>query len=297
MMRIDPTLSLIWRTPTSIQIGFPDAVVVTELTALEERLLVALRTGCNLEAYYGMGATLGASRTQCDTFADRISPSFEKTAARRARIGIDYVGSDGSGETATALANLLATVCDVRSVNAANVPHQRLAADHRIHSSKRTARGGCEGTSWQPDLVIVLAHFAITPARAGVWLRREIPHMAVIVGDRTTRIGPLVQAGRGPCLSCVEMLTCDADPTRTAMLAQLASRPCSGASPLVNAEIATVATRVVQAHMDLSRDDSLEPGEVLKLDASTGLWTNEKISMCSRCSCRALPENGTAAAA
>lgn len=220
---------------------------------------------------------------QCDAFAARFEASFESRRPRRLRVGID-----GVGRLAETIARLLAHEHDVRSVNAASVGHERLAPDTRVHSQRR-ARMARDGDGWRPDLVIVVAAYAITPARAGVWLRREIPHLGVIVGDRTSRVGPLVRAGEGPCLSCVEMEAVDADPARVAMLAQLVGKPCGGENALVCTELAGVVARVVASGLDV--------GENLELDGTTGLWTTESLSTCSRCSCRALPENGTATAA
>lgn len=283
MMRIDPTLCLVWRTPTTVQIGFPKAVVVAEVTAVEEHLLVALRAGCNTVALHGLGRGLGLTPAQCDAFAARFEESFESRRARRMRVGVD-----GVGRLAETIVRLLAHEHDVRCVNAADVGHERLAPDTRVHSQRR-ARAARESDGWRPDLVIVVGTYAITPARAGVWLRREIPHVGVVVGDRTSRVGPLVTAGDGPCLSCIEMQAVDTDPARVAMLAQLVGKPCGGENALVCTELAGVVARVVTS--------GLEPGECLELDATTGLWTSESLSTCSRCSCRALPENGTATAA
>ena len=39
MMRIDPALSLMWRTPTTVQIGFPTPVVIAELTPAQAATL------------------------------------------------------------------------------------------------------------------------------------------------------------------------------------------------------------------------------------------------------------------
>jgi hypothetical protein len=282
MIRIDPTLSLVWRTPTTVQIGFPLAVVTAELTPVEEHLLVALRAGCNWAALYGLGQTLGISRNECERFVARFELSLEHSAPRR-RVGID-----GSGACAEALVRLLSHSFDVRTVNAASIAPERLAPDTRVHSQKR-ARAARESDGWRPDIVVVVSSYAITAARAGVWLRREIPHLGVVTGDRTSRVGPLVTAGNGPCLSCVEMQAMDSDPARAAMLAQLLGKPCGGESALVCAELATVVTRVIAS--------GLQPGEVLELDVATGLWTGESISTCSRCSCRALPRSEMVTAA
>ena len=287
MMRIDPALSLMWRTPTTVQIGFPTPVVIAELTPVEEHLLVALRAGCNSTAFYGLGRTLGLSEQACDAFAARMRPSFETRRSSRLRVGID-----GIGRCAETLVRLLSQSFDVRSVTAADVSHERLAADTRVHSQQR-ARAARTSDGWRPEIVVIIANYALTGARAGVWLRREIPHLAVILGDRTSRIGPLVHAGDGPCLSCVEMHAMDADPARAAMLAQLYGKPCGGETALACAEISTVVARVLSAEVE----GGLAAGEVLDLDGTTGLWTSGSTSTCSRCSCRALRENETVTAA
>jgi hypothetical protein len=275
MMRIDPRLSLVWRTPDTVQIGFPVAVVAAKLTPAQEHLLVALRAGANDSALYGLAKTRGISREDCAAFVEVLRPAFEPPHTPRVRVGVD-----GHGAAAEAIVRLLSSTCDVRWVNAASVAHERLSPDRRIPSAAR-ARAEREGQPWRPDLVVVIATFAISQARCGVWLRREIPHLGVVIGDSVSRVGPLVHAGVGPCLSCVEMQAADADPSRAAMLSQLHGKPSGGENTLVSAELATVVTRVASL--------GLAVGEVLELDAATGLWTSESISTCLRCSCRALP--------
>jgi hypothetical protein len=288
MMRIDPTLSLSWRTPTSIQIGFPRAVVTTEVTAVEEHLLVALRSGVNETALAGLAATLNVSRSFCDAFIDRVRPAVVDEAAPRLRVGID-----GTGVTAEWIARVLRERCDVRAVNAASVDHERLAPDRRIPTARRSKQES-ETKPWRPDLVVIVGEFAISPARSGVWLRREIPHLAVVVGDRDARVGPLVRAGSGPCLVCVELSSVDADPARVAMLSQLAGKPSGGATDLVSCEIAARVARIVDG---VTGNRHIPPGEYFDMDSATGQWTSGLASHCSRCSCQALRENATAVAA
>lgn len=279
MLRIDPALSLIWRTPTSIQIGFPTPVVRTEISPAEEHLLVALRAGANWTSLLGLGSIHGLTPDACRAFVHRIEPAFQAPPQRRQRVGID-----GHGTTAEAIARLLSNRCDVRFINAAMVGPERLAPDRRISATKR-ARIERERDQWRPEVVVVVGAYAISGARSGVWLRREIPHLGVVIGDREARVGPLVRAGESPCLSCVEMTAMDVDPARLAMLAQLTGKPCGGESALVGAEVATIVARVLV--------DQLEPAEVMRLDSVTGLWTAERSSTGSRCSCRALRESET----
>ncbi|MEN9752265.1 MAG: hypothetical protein RLZZ600_1312 [Actinomycetota bacterium] len=293
MMRIDPSLSLVWRTPDTVQIGFPTSVVTAKLTPAQEHLLVALRAGSNTLALYGLGATLGLTRDECDAFAAVLKPAFTNDRPpARLRVAVD-----GHGPSAEAILRLLGTFCDARFANAAGIKHERMSVDRRI---SRTARARAEKASevnpeWRPDFAVLVDTYAVTNARCGVWLRRDIPHLSVVLGDTVSRVGPLVRPDTGPCLSCVEMNALDADSSRAAMLAQLHGKPCGGETALVSTELATVVARVIQA----SRGDGLglAAGEVLELDATTGLWTSESTSTCSRCSCRVLPGSEKPAAA
>jgi hypothetical protein len=291
-MRIDPLLSLVWRTPETVQVGFPVAVVTATLTPAQEHLLVALRSGSNASALYGLARTLGITRAECDSFVDTLRPAFAPVGRSRLRVGVD-----GSGQTAVAIARLLATSCDVRSVNAASVSHRRLAVDRRLSRAARERAAKAESLepTWRPDVVVLVDTYAVTSARCGVWLRREIPHLSVIIGDTVSRVGPFVRPGDGPCLSCVEMNAIDADNSRPAILAQLLGKPSGGESALVSAELAAVVARAVLAGE--SEESSLAVGEALELDSATGLWTGVSISTCSRCSCRALPGIETTAVA
>ena len=291
-MRIDPQLSLAWRTPDTVQIGFPVAVVIATLTPAQEHLLVALRSGSNASALHGLAKTLGVSRAECDEFVELMRPAFALVGGTRLRVGVD-----GSGQTAVAIARLLSSFCEVRSVNASSVSHERLAVDRRLSRAarERAAKAEALEPAWRPNVVVLVDTYAVTNARCGVWLRREIPHLSVVIGDTVSRVGPLVRPGAGPCLSCVEMNLMDADPSRPAILAQLLGKPSGGESALVSAELASVVARVVRAGE--SDENSLAVGEALELDAATGLWTGVSISTCSRCSCRALPRIETTAVA
>src|SRR5690606_35600741 len=54
------------------------------------------------------------------------------------------------------------------------------------------------------DLGIIVDHFAIRPEAHSTWLRHDVPHLPVVWGDRSVRIGPIIEPGHGPCLHCLE---------------------------------------------------------------------------------------------
>ncbi len=272
MLRIDPALALVWRTPTCVQVGVPDPVVVAELAPAQEHLLVAVRAGVSAVALDAIGRMQGLSAADVADFVALFDASLERPAVARLRVGVDGVGA-----TADWIGHLLGSFCEVRAVNSAP-------------------------PSWKPDLVVVLGAFAIAPARAGAWLSRDVPHLAVVLADRSVRVGPLVRPGRSACVTCGELARADADPSWRGILAQLHGKPAGVESVLVAVEVASVVARWVQEFVRGAGDgdDSFEAdgrSEVLTLDATTGLWTSDVTSPWPKCSCLALPENGMADAA
>ncbi len=142
------------------------------------------------------------------------------------------------------------------------------------------------------DAAVIVARFAITPARHGAWLRRDIPHLPVVFGDRFVRIGPFIEPGDGPCLHCIELERVDADPAWPAMATQLAGKNAAAETTLGSADAATRATRILAARL-VGSPGGLSASSSILVDESSGLvsafahWIHED------CRCRSLPENVT----
>jgi hypothetical protein len=100
-----------------------------------------------------------------------------------------------------------------------------------------------ESDASAPDLAVVVAGWLVAAEDHGTWLRRDIPHLPVVVGDADVTIGPLVEPGTGPCLYCVQLSKTDADPAWPAIATQLWSRPAPDLSRLAIAEAAAFAAR------------------------------------------------------
>jgi len=94
-------------------------------------------------------------------------------------------------------------------------------------------------------LAVIAAPWVIQPARYLPFLRRDVPHLAVVFDDTGARIGPLVEPGRGPCLRCLDLTRRDADAAWPAIAAQLAGRPAASRTPRAELDASAVATAVV----------------------------------------------------
>ena len=107
---------------------------------------------------------------------------------------------------------------------------------------------------------MLVAHHVVRPARYGYWLRRDVPHLAVVFGDTTLTVGPFVQPGaEAPCLCCLDLARQDADPAWQAIATQLAYRPPSSEEPVARLLGAAVAGSAIDRWLrtgesGLSRD-------------------------------------------
>ena len=98
-----------------------------------------------------------------------------------------------------------------------------------------------------PSLAVIVAGWVISPEDHGSWLRRDIPHLPVVIGDGGVTVGPLVEPGSGPCLYCVQLTRTDDDPAWPAIATQLWNRPAPTMTRLAVAEAAAfVARRVLE---------------------------------------------------
>ncbi|KZX20016.1 TOMM precursor leader peptide-binding protein [Rathayibacter tanaceti] len=141
-----------------------------------------------------------------------------------------------------------------------------------------------------PDLAVLIADFAVSPARAAHWLAADVPHLAVVFGDEAVRIGPLVEPGEGPCLHCAERDRIDLDPDRARLVIQVLGRTAPTRTPLASAAIAVATADAVLRRL-LTGWRGLRAVERSYSDASGAFKTREQEPH-PDCACRAL--RGTA---
>ncbi|TXN31229.1 hypothetical protein [Lacisediminihabitans profunda] len=227
VLRLDPRLPLLWRTPSSLQFGV-DAprVVLEEVSGADERMIAALRVGVSRSGLEMIAASAGGGHGEVGLLLDRLGPALVPAtdAAPQGRVTIV-----GDGPAAEHIAHLL------RRSNVAVVP-----------DGDETA------------LVVIVAGYVIPPGLHGRWLGRDLPHLPVVFGDEAVRLGPLVEPGIGPCLWCVELARTDADPAWPAIATQLLGRRPTAESALLVEEVAVSVARLVLAR--IAPPEGREPG-------------------------------------
>ena len=267
MIKLNPTHTMLWRTPTSVQFGADEAVVyIAEMTTAIERVITALSAGVSEVSLPAIASDAGMTSAELQALLRLISPALYGTDA------IPYwrVAIDGSGTTADVLKKLLT------------------ASGHVIVEEK-------------PDLAIILRHHVLRPDQSGLWLRRDVVHLPVLYGDTLVRVGPLVTPGSGPCLHCVYLDHADLDPSWQMMATQLLNRRSHLETHRTGAEIAALITRWVDNSAGPALPsglanrrhfgEGLATGEVVLLEGSSGRTSRVTYRRRPECACQALPQN------
>ena len=232
LIRLDPRFPILWRNPHGLQVGVDSPrAVLDPIDEAEERVVAALVRG--------------------------VSPA-----------GLDLIASE-QRLAPPVLAGLLARLAPV--LLPADPAPRAVVAVHGGRTASRIALQLADaGVTVQPDapspaLAILTADYVVAPDLLSHWLRRDVPHLPVLIADRTARIGPFVVPGVSACLHCAELAARDADPARSALASQLWGRSASAATALVCDEVAAIASRMALAWL---ANGGTPTG--IELDAATG---------------------------
>ncbi|WP_354568856.1 TOMM precursor leader peptide-binding protein [Glaciihabitans sp. UYNi722] len=247
VLKLDPRLPMVWRSTDTLQLGV-DAppVVLRDLTNASERMIAALAVGISRSGLEMIGRAAGAGADDIASLLRAVSPALEKQRTAEQ----DAVTIVGGGPTVDRLADIL-----------------RRSARRLVEDGEHT------------DLAVIVAHYVVEPDLYGYWLRRDIPHLPVVYGDTTVRIGPIVEPGAGPCLYCLDRYRTDADPAWPTIASQLWGRSSPVETTLVVEEVAALATRL------LLRRRTDRSAASVDLAAETGETTWRRWSPHPDCGC------------
>lgn len=167
-------------------------------------------------------------------------------------------------------------------VNAISV----LLAGHGV--DVRVAADAADLVDSNPDLAIVVGHYVLAPQLHAVWLRRDIPHLPVVVGDSATVVGPMVDPGNGPCLLCLELHHRDADGAWPAIATQLLGRRSGVETAILVAETAAAASRMVLERLQGPAGSGA--AESVRIDGATGERRRREWQVHPECGCGGIPQ-------
>ncbi len=259
--QLDPAVPRVWRSPHALQFGVErPRLILDPLDAAGERMVSALAGGVAIGALRLIARSAGADPAAADALVARLEPVLAReTDDAHAPARDAIVVLDGTGPTAARILGLLREAgVDARSGLHADDPAVDDAA-----------------------VAIVVGSYAVAPHRHQRWLRRDIPHLAVVFGDAGATVGPLVLPGETACLRCLDLHRRDQDPAWPALAAQLHTRPAPGESEMVCGAVASAAATVVLAVLDgrtRPGDSATEPpcgtATASRYDAGTARWSD-----------------------
>ncbi|RKR74876.1 hypothetical protein C8E83_2010 [Frondihabitans australicus] len=295
-IRFDPRLPLVWRDPHTLQIGADRPVVVLErITAREERVVSAIASGHGLSGLGGLIARTGQRDAEVATIVERLAPALAEPRKVRRPV-VEVAGSCNLTRAIEAL--LTASDASVRRVDATSA-----------------------GLAGDADAGVAVSRHAHDPAVAAAWLRVDLPHLTVVTGDRSTRVGPVVVPGRTACSHCLDLHRADVDASWGVIAAQLWGRVGPALPPVAQSEVAAKAVRrILRRHEALAarhpgapvRDGPAKasPGEsddddraraldeasddavIETIDTDSGRVTSSRSRLHPGCGCAALAESG-----
>jgi bacteriocin biosynthesis cyclodehydratase domain-containing protein len=278
ILRLDPGIPLVWRTPDSLQLGIDRPLAVfTGVTPALEQVVAALRIGIPPSAALLIGEDAGAYPAEINALLRVLRPALlrvpapgrsSRPAATAAEPSIVCV--DGNGPTAERIADMLKDL------------------GFEVEAAAAGTEAGAETGA---ALAVIVGHYVLEPERHGHWLRRDIPHLPVLFSDSQIRLGPLVEPGIGPCLYCLELRHVDDDPAWPAMAVQLVNREARTENVRNSLETATRVAGIVADRLDAGRNGLA--ATTLLIDAQTRRVKRRANLPHERCGCRSLPENVT----
>jgi bacteriocin biosynthesis cyclodehydratase domain-containing protein len=274
-LKLDERFPIVWRSPDSLQLGADAPLVVFEgVSSAQERMIAALASGVSRTGLSMIGVSAGATESDVGDLLAAVAPALLlEPPPTSAQVTPAPVTLCGSGPTADRLEAIL---------RGSGVAVGRSEVDR----SEETTT---------PQLAIIVASYVIEPSAHRLWLSRDIPHLAIVFGDASVRIGPIIEPGSGPCLHCLELARTDADPAWPAIASQLWGRSSSAETVLVSSEVAAIAARLAVTRLQGPAPiHAAREATSVQIDAATGLITRRFWLPHQDCACLALPGNDSA---
>lgn len=200
LFHLDPSLPVVWRSPTSFQIGVDSPLALVE--SVDQRyfaVLAALHSGMSAEGIDAIASHEGLEPRDTALFLDQLSAALDA----RAPDPLPLIRITGSTSHLPAFARVL------------------------LDLGYRESRAAEEA--------VLVSSFVMAPSAYHPWLADDIPHTPIIMGDQAITIGPRVTPGQGPCLHCVWDNAVRRDEAWVAMASQLATLSAATDTPAFHA--------------------------------------------------------------
>ncbi|MFM6973783.1 MAG: hypothetical protein ACKOXM_01345 [Agromyces sp.] len=202
LLRIDPRLSIVWRSVTQLQLGVPEPVAfVTVDGEWELHIVELLRVGVEEKRLRRLCARSRAPQAEArlNRVLTELTDALDDTQRRSPQLPSVALHGDPDLVAAFRITlNLLGVAVDERA-----------------------------------GVAVLIDHFFARPERYQPILAADLAHIAVLCDDHQVRVSPLVIPGVSACLYCVELYQRDHDADWPAVVAQLLRRRAASARSML----------------------------------------------------------------
>jgi len=200
-IRIDPSIPVVWRDSETVQLGLdPEYTRLGPLDLTRARGVAELVRGTSLARLASIVGGEHAARALIDSCGAVFHRTPRVTLPRLAVVGVapatDTIARTWVGSTQSTV--VAGSSADITAVNV--------------------------------DFVVLVSHFVVSPIDVQPWLGRDIAHCAIVFGESSVRVGPVVLPGETACIRCVELAHIDDDPTWSAVAPQMWRRTAAADS-------------------------------------------------------------------
>ena len=273
VLRINPSRMPVWRNPSEIQVGAGSPVVVGGLTPAQQRLVTLLMRGIPTAALPAVADELGVEKL--DQLMRELEPAL-------------LVDKPGAALDPDYIEQHFAEICRAQAtfgVEGAHVIARRKLASVVIEESRTrpllasalTASGVGKVLDekakitalMSAEVAITIDHSAHKPRNHRRWLALGVPQIAILFDQTGVQISPLIEVGKTPCLTCLQM---SGDANQIAIDSQLLFSAQKFDDAVSEHFAVAIATQTALRRIDQSADFALAEFHRTgyRLDVATG---------------------------
>lgn len=213
MFRIFPSVPITWRTPTCVQFGVDDPVLIDGLLPADVGLIEDLRLGVGSAQYYSRAQDLGADLGRASSLitllgeAGVLIPDDSETSTVPKGSPVLSTAQTFRSSPSRVSALLGSRPVLVTGPLRASVEQHLSASGFAISPVRRA-----EDLDPLSSPVVITSSYLVPDLHTAMWLTdREIDHGQIVVGEHQVEVTGLIQPGRTPCAVCACMHRKDID--------------------------------------------------------------------------------------
>lgn len=286
MFRIFPSVPITWRSPSCVQFGVDDPILIDGLLPADVTLVEELRMGLGSAQYYSRAQDLGADLSRAsalitlldeagvlvpdDSDAALVTKSSPLLAtAQIFALSPDRVSRLLGDSPILVLGPLRAVTEQYLSASGFAIAEQRRVEELDLLSSP----------------LVITTSYLVPDIHIATWLTdREVPHCQVVIGEYSLEVTGIIRPGTTPCAVCACLRKKDADDSWLDQYSHVRALPDreSLSDPLSRGLGALNVVQILRR--SLLRPDTEPVNRTVSL--ATGIGTDESLEFHPRCQCR-----------